>query len=221
MTLPAPNTATRSQTRRLSEIANEAPPQTVLAATRLLGAAIERNELDQFFAHVLNALARIAETSDPQSLAAGSGYDALVRLLDRPEVLAELEPRNPLAPARLRGLALKRQILAAEGGVVSAQVMGEALGLSRQAVDKRRKRGTLLGLSLGRRGYAYPVWQIELDGLAEVLVELSELDPWTQAAFMLTPNRWLSGMSPLEALRTGDREGVLQAARLYGEQVAA
>jgi hypothetical protein len=79
----------------------------------------------------------------------------------------------------------------------------------------------MIGLSFGRRGYAYPVWQADLDGLEEVLAELRELSPWTQAEFMLAPNRWLAGASPLDALRNGDREGVLEAARHYGEQIAA
>lgn len=217
-----PNTITSTQAQRLSAVAREAPTQTVLAATRLLGAAVERNDLDQFFAQVMNALAQIADASDTGLLtAADSSDNALLRLLERPELLAAIEPCDSLAPARLRGLALKRQLLAAEGGVVSARALGQALGISRQAVDKRRKRGALIGLSLGRRGYAYPVWQIDLPGLTDILAELRDLDPWSQTAFMLAPNRWLDGASPLSMLRQGDVAHVLAAARMYGEQVAA
>src|SRR4029079_15271371 len=106
-------------------------------------------------------------------------------------VLAELQPRDPLAPARLRGLRLQQEILAAEGGTCSAQSFADTLRMTRQAIDKRRKRGALVGLNLGRCGYAYPVWQIGLAGLEEVLAELRNLDPWTQVAYMLAPNRWL------------------------------
>ena len=74
---------------------------------------------------------------------------------------------------------------------------------------------------MGRRGNAYPVWQIGLPGLEEVLTELRDRDPWTQAAYMLAPNRWFDGETPLHALRVGKRNAVLAAARLYGEQVAA
>jgi hypothetical protein len=31
--------------------------------------------------------------------------------------------------------------------------------MSRQAVEKRRKAGRLIGVSLGRRGFGYPAWQ--------------------------------------------------------------
>ena len=54
-----------------------------------------------------------------------------------------------------------------------------------------------------------------------MLTELRDRDPWTQAAYMLAPNRWFDGETPLHALRVGKRNAVLAAARLYGEQVAA
>lgn len=222
MSIPAANETAQTLARQLSDVAREAPPQTVQAAARLLDAATERSGLDRFFAAVVDALVRFAQESDENALADHPlGDDALLHLLDRPELLADLVPRDPLAPARLRGLALKRQLLAAEGGVVSAQNMGAALGISRQAVDKRRRAGILIGLSLGRRGYAYPVWQVDLEGLPDILAELRGLDPWTQDAFMLAPNRWLDGASPLDALRHGNRDGVLTAARQYGDQIAS
>jgi hypothetical protein len=88
-------------------------------------------------------------------------------------------------------------------------------------VDKRRLAGKLIGIDLGKRGYAYPVWQIGLNGMDAVLAELDEVDPWTQALFMLSANNWLNGETPLAMLRRGEVEEVLNAARLYGEQTAA
>ncbi len=213
---------TQLATKRLSEAAQHAPPRVLAAAASLLSVAREREDLDPFLANVLEALTRLAKTQDAGALdGTTSAFDALVRMLDHPEVLAELRPRDPLAPARLRGLCLQQEIFGAEGGSCSAQALADALGMTRQAVDKRRKRGTLIGLNLGRRGYAYPVWQIGLAGLEDVLAELKGLDPWTQAAYLLAPNRWLDGESPLNALRAGRLAAVLAAARLFGEQVAA
>ena len=97
----------------------------------------------------------------------------------------------------------------------------EAIGISRQAIDKRRLHGKVIGIDLGKRGYAYPVWQIGLDGLAEVLAALDELEPWTQALFMLSANSYLDGETPLVRLRRGDFDAVTAAARLYGEQTAS
>jgi hypothetical protein len=218
----ATTTTPQSATKRLNDAALQAPPHVVVAATSLLDAAREREDLDVFFASILEALTRLAKAPDTRALiATESTFDALVRMLDRPEVLAELRPRDPLAAARLRGLRLQQEIMAAEGGSISGRQLADVLGITRQAVDKRRKRGALIGLSLGRRGYAYPVWQIGLTGLEDVLAELKELDPWTQAAYMLARNRWLDGETPLDALRAGNLEAALAAARMYGEQVAA
>lgn len=77
---------------------------------------------------------------------------------------------------------------------------------------------------MGRRGYAYPVWQFDLErggllaGFDETLQALAGHDPWMQMAFMLTPNPWLAGeVTPLAALRAGRLDAVLDAARAYGE----
>jgi len=147
--------------------------------------------------------------------------EELVEVLGRPEVLADVRRRDPLAAARLRGLRAKKRLLEAEGGVVPGRELAQAIGITRQAVDKRRLAGKLIGIDLGKRGYAYPVWQIGLNGMDAVLAELAEYDPWTQALFMLSANPWLNGETPLATLRRGELDEVLNAARLYGEQTAA
>lgn len=105
--------------------------------------------------------------------------------------------------------------------MVSGGELARSIGISRQAIDKRRLHGRLIGIDLGKRGYAYPVWQIGLEGLAEVLAELDEFAPWTQALFMLSANSLLEGETPLARLRRGDLDEVVIAARLSGEQTAS
>src|SRR5476651_1731952 len=46
---------------------------------------------------------------------------------------------DPLAKARLRGALAQREILAGDGGALSAAEVAKEVGISRQAVDKRRK----------------------------------------------------------------------------------
>lgn len=132
---------------------------------------------------------------------------------------------DPLLPARLAGMEARHQLLDLGGGVYTAEQMAVVLGISRQAVDNRRKRSKLLAVTLGRRGNFYPTWQIHegrvLEGLAVVLAELHDRDPWTQLAFMLNPNTWLDDETPLEVLRRGLVDQVRDAASAYGEQVAA
>ena len=214
-------TLSRTQSR-LVDLAQSAPEPTVKAATRVLSAANQHRTLAPFLSHILNMLVDVADavTNDP-ILPANPEHVALVRLLEHPEFIAGLRNSDPLAPARLRGLAAQRRLLALEGGSVSSQQMAALLGISRQAIDKRRKRGTLIGLDLGRRGYVYPVWQANLSGLPEVLARLGELSPWGQLGFFLATNAWLDDRSPLAALRAGDLDAVLRAADLYGDHIAA
>ena len=139
--------------------------------------------------------------------------------------LAVLRQQDPLAPARLRGLREREKLLQVEGGTVGVDEAAALLGISRQAVDKRRRAGKLIGLTLGRRGYMYPVWQFSqggtLPGLEEVLTELRGHDPWMQAIFMLSENTRLSGQAPLHELRHGHVDDVRRAARMLGEHGAA
>ena len=59
-----------------------------------------------------------------------------------------------------------------------------------------------------------------LPGLEDVLAELSLPDPWTQAAFFLSPNTYLGGQRPIDELRRGNLDEVRRAAWAMGEQGA-
>ena len=60
--------------------------------------------------------------------------------------VAELASDDPIAAAKLRGLKRRRERLKAAGGTLTSEQVGEFLGLSRQAVDKRRASNQLLAL---------------------------------------------------------------------------
>ena len=178
-----------------------------------------------FLTRGLRALTRLAEAIPPEALTeaatADSDYAVLVAALEKPAALAELQRLDPLAEARLRGLATRQQLLAAEGGVLSGEEVAQLLGISRQAVDKRRRTGRLLALPVGSHRMAYPAWQFTTDGILrgweEVLGDLRQHDPWMQLAFMLSGNSGLEGTVPVVALRRGQVAAVRRAARLYGE----
>lgn len=197
--------------RRLHAAARRAPIDAVEATAAALDSIASDRERTAFLTWVLNTLTENAIAD----------VDGLIDVLARPETLAALSRREPLTLARLRGLRARQALLEAEGGAVSGRELAEAIGITRQAVDKRRLNGKLIGIDFGKRGYAYPVWQVGLEGLDEVLGELAEFDPWTQTLFMLSANSWLDGESPLTALRRGEREAVLAAAMQFGEQTAA
>jgi hypothetical protein len=116
-------------------------------------------------------------------------------------------------------------MLEAAGGALTSGQVAEVLGISRQAVDKRRAANQLLALTQGRRGYSYPSFQFDdgktIAGLEEVLGQLRELDPWMQLVFFTTPHERLGGQTPLEMLKEGLLDEVKAVARGYGEQGAA
>ena len=165
---------------------------------------------------------------DDHSLADAAGatsdYAALQRALERPEAAVALGRKDPLLPARLRGLRAKRELLEAEGGALSVEQVAQLLGITRQAVDKRRRAGKLLALDTGRHGYAYPAWQLTsegtLPGPEDVLADLGVESPWMRAGFFLGGNVRLGGETPLAELRRGHVDQVRRAARAYGEHGA-
>ena len=118
----------------------------------------------------------------------------------------------------------KKQMLEISGGALSSEQVAEVLGISRQAVDKRRSSNQLLALTQGRRGYSYPSFQFEdgktIKGLEEVLSQLKALDPWMQMVFFTSTNERLDGKTPIKSLHEGLVNEVVQVASGYGEQGA-
>ena len=139
--------------------------------------------------------------------------------------LAPTQHDPELAAAYARGREAREALLSAEGGVVSSEELGKLLGVTRQAIDKRRRNGSLFAVR-ERGDWLYPHWQLAngevLDGLADVLDVLarSDLSAWDIMIFFLRTDTEREGESPLEALRAGRREAALRAARMYGEHGA-
>jgi hypothetical protein len=150
-------------------------------------------------------------------------------IVAKPEVLpivirylaARHHASDPLASARLRGIVAQEQLAA---DTLSAGEVAKLLGISRQAVDKRRKERTLLALERPKRGNRYPAWQFTesgvLEGLETVLDALQGHDTWAQARFMTSGNARLGGKTPILRLEAGDIEAVVRAAELFDEHGA-
>ncbi len=178
---------------------------------------------EAFLARAVRALTLAAGQMDTRSLADATGArsDFQTLLLALRGILEQESERDPLAAARVRGVQQRRELLE-ESGSLSVQEVARHLGLTRQAVDKRRRAGKLLAVQLGRRGYAYPAWQLEprgtLEGLERLLEALRGHDEWMQLSFVLSGDPRLEGETPLAVLRAGRVEETLQAARAWGEQ---
>jgi hypothetical protein len=89
-----------------------------------------------------------------------------------------------------------------------ARVLG---GVSRQAIEERRRRRTILALRTADDVWVYPAFQLDernrvVEGLAQVLVRFHPETPddeWMVAAFIAAPQPGLDGRSIAEQLRQG------------------
>jgi len=177
----------------------------------------------------INAVLRFAELSEDsvvRATAAPSDLIVLLTALSSGELANDLRSVEPLAPAFIRGIEAQRQLLDEHGGTLTAVQVAGILGISRQAVEKRRQARTLIALTTGRHGYRYPAWQftklgVPLPGLDDVLQALGPHDEWMQAVFFVGKNPRLGGQTPIEMLKNGELKLVLDAAQAYGDHGAA
>lgn len=165
-----------------------------------------------FRRRAMEAVDHAAQKASPKELAealsAPTGIGAAIRLLGDIAVQDSVAELEPLAAAFARGAAAKRELVQQAGGLLSAEQMGVALGgISRQAVDKRRRAGQLLAMQVAG-DWRYPAVQVDADGrvpagLPQVLKSMADSGPWVILDFLLSPDSVLDGLTPLEAVRRG------------------
>ena len=181
--------------------------------------------LERAFEAVLQITRVLPRKALEETAAEGSNVMVLFRALQSPEILRELERIEPLASPYMRGWLAQKDLLKRAGGTMSSEQIAQTLGVSRQAVDKRRQAGKLIAIPQGQHRFVYPACQFgerggTVEGLEEMLAQLGERDSWMQLTFLLSPNADLDGHSPLDLLRTGKRGLVVEAASRFGEQGA-
>lgn len=184
-----------------------------------------------FLRRSVSLLERLSEQASAETLtaalAAPSDVGGVAMLLsDLASLDVELDTVDPLAEALARGAAVKQELLAGAGGAWSAGRVARMLGISRQAIDKRRQRRAILAVPSGAGDYLYPAGQFTphgvLTGLDEFLRAFPDADenPWTQLSVLLAPADSLGGRSALDALRAGNVAGAADVARTFGEHGA-
>jgi hypothetical protein len=212
-----------------SKDSNSEPPQEIPEWLEDVRLTVEREApiLRTLLVRGINAVLKftaLSEGSIANATEAPTDLAVLLRALSSTELLDDLKQVEPLAPAFIRGIEASRKLIDDHGGAMTSSQVAGTLGVSRQAVEKRRRSGKLLAVSTGRHGYRYPVWQFDasgvLPGLEDTLKFLSSHDEWMQVAFFVSKNQRLKGRTPAEALRDGNLAQVLDAAEVYGEHGA-
>jgi hypothetical protein len=144
------------------------------------------------------------------------------------EFLAEVGPviaateADPLAEALLEGAKAKFTIMREAGGVARAEEVAKLLGITRQAVDKRRRSKALLAVPSASGDWLYPRAQFGRDGrplphLPDVLRAFRIDDPWMQLDALLARDPNLGGRTAFAALSGGDVDAVIQSVRAFGD----
>lgn len=170
---------------------------------------------EAFLRRSMDTIARIAAHADlkilSEALAASTGVGALARVLaDTATTEASLVDIDPLAPLVARNAEHRIEILDAAGGALSSTEVAQQLGISRQAIEKRRRANALLAVRMGG-DWRYPRCQFD-DGKGEVVAGLPKLlgvfataNPWVVLDFLLAPDESLGNETPMQILR---REGL-------------
>lgn len=122
--------------------------------------------------------------------------------------------QRALAAARERGRLLAAEVLSSDD-MVSAEDFAAVLGTSRMTVNTKRQNGQLLGLDGAKRGFRFPLWQLDAEG--KPFAELQALHEvlggaWAVYRFMVQPLGELDGMTGREALARRRSQAVLRAA---------
>ena len=179
------------------------------------------------YARLSTAIETLVDVTPPEKvlklLSERTDVDALIGFVSQNStaVRSALLVEDPLRGARSRAAAKMAALMTAEGGPWGVERVASHLGISRAAVDKRRRTSGLIGISDGARATKYPSWQFTstgtLPGLEDALRKMSVSDPWMRMQFFLAPDPDL-GSSPLDALRRGRIEEAVDAAERYGRE---
>ncbi len=162
--------------------------------------------------------------------------DALLRALAASDdvgglagLIAEVGPvegpaPDPLAAAHARAASARSAALAQAGGALRVGEVAAMMGVTRQAVDARRTRRTLLAVPLPNGEHVYPAAQFRdgrpAPGLERFLKAFAVWDAWTALGALVARSARLDGRSALDALWERDAEAALTVARAYGEHLA-
>lgn len=135
---------------------------------------------------------------------------------------------EPDARAKVLALGLKQrhQDLRSAGGAFDLDEVRELMhGVTSQAVGKRVREGSLLAVPGPSNRRRYPTAQFMNDGtvvrgLKDVNKAFPSASPWMLLNFLVNPDTRLGESTPMDLLKRGEVDLVVEAARRVGQQGA-
>ncbi len=156
-----------------------------------------------------------------EAVAAPTDAGTLIRVLSDTAVLgASIAELDPDAIDLAKQIEHCDALVRRAGGTCSAAEVARLLGVTRQAVDKRRQNSALLAIRQGS-DWHYPRAQFQdretLPNLPEVVRGMAATGPWVTLEFLITPDTVLLGLTPRQALLKGGAalEQVMMSVRGY------
>ena len=128
------------------------------------------------------------------------------------------ELQEALAAARDRGRLRAAEILGAED-MLNTEAFAEVLGTTRVTVNAKRQSGRVLGLDGAKRGFRFPLWQLDAEGkpFAELPMLHEQLGrAWAVYRFLVQPHGELDGLTGREALEQGKSKAVMRVVKSIG-----
>lgn len=198
--------------RRPSAAARTTYRSSALAERRLRGLVRERfsGVMDRLIDYAPEAaLAAALSAKDEKS---GIAY-LVAGVADLPAV------RDPLAGAIARSIDVKQRLLEEAGGGMAVKEAAGVLGLSPQGVYYRLNVRSLLAVATPSDTRLLPAFQFESPEMTrrmgEVLPAFGDTDSWVVLSLLFSGAPALGGVRPVDALREGDVEAVIRAARAH------
>jgi hypothetical protein len=128
--------------------------------------------------------------------------------------------------ALLRGKEIALHDIKAAGGAFTLDEVCQLMGhVSRQVIERRVREGRLLAVLGPSNRRVYPAIQFRADGqvlpgIKEVLLALPTENPWAILNFLVNPDSHLDDQKPIDLLKAGQTDLVVQAAANLASQGA-
>ncbi len=137
-----------------------------------------------------------------------------------------IDPAAYELSGKAKALALGRRIaeqdLRAAGGAYDLPQVEELLAISRQAIDRKVKDGSILAVPGPANRRRYPAVQFTPDGLLpglkQAFAALGSDSPWYRLNWLVNPDPRLGGRAPAELLAAGQVAQAVAAAEAQGLQ---
>jgi hypothetical protein len=152
------------------------------------------------------------------------GFSTPAKTAPAPVIDKQAFEPDARSQALLRGTKIAEADLRASGGAYDLQAVRTLMhGVSRQRIDRQVREGSLLAVPGPSNRRYYPTVQFQADGtvvkgLKAVREALPTRNPWAVLNFLVQPDDRLNGRKPIDVLKAGDVDDVVDAARSMGQQ---